>query len=52
MHSYTVVAMAAIITRLYVLCDLDTFGKEKIFIIETNCAHNEVQAKAEEIVEH
>jgi hypothetical protein len=44
--------MTTIITGLFVLCELEIFGKETVFIIETVYAYSEVQAKAEEAMKH
>jgi len=44
--------MTTIVTGLFVLCELEIFGKETVFIIETEYAYSEVQAKAEETMEH
>jgi len=52
MHCCTLVAMTTIVTGLFVLCELEIFGKETVFIIETEYAYSEVQAKTEETVEH
>jgi hypothetical protein len=38
MHSCTLVAMTAIFTGLFGLCELEIFDKETVFIIETEYA--------------
>ena len=44
--------MTAIVTGLFGLCELEIFGKETLFIIETEYAYSDVQTKAEETEEH
>ena len=50
MHSCTLVANDS--HCYWAVCELEIFGKETDFIIETEYAYSEVQAKAEETVEH
>jgi len=42
MNSCTLVAMTAIVTGMFGLCELEIFGKETVFIIETEYVFSEV----------
>jgi len=49
---YTLVIKAAIVTGLWVLCEVPALGKETVLKIETGCIHCEVLAEVQENVEH